>query len=213
MRTFILIFLVVGLFTGCRKSAALCLRQKNQHKIIALQPLGDYDQLQLQMLQKELHAFFRADVHILKTIAIPNSFRIAKDEMYIADSIVQFLLKLKNDSIAQVVGLTHKEIHTLKESKGSNDNKGKPMAYWYRIRGLGYVSHEACIVSDYSMASTNAILWHTRLRNAVLHEIGHNLGLAHCNDESCLMSEKNGDIAVLSQSGRNFCEKCRQKVK
>jgi archaemetzincin len=212
MRITLIIISFLIFFTACEKQASLSLKHTNAKKIIALQPLGNYNQQQLLMLQQDLRSFFQTDVCILKTIPIPQRFSRANDETYVADSIIQFLLQYKNDSVVQVVGLTHNEIFTVKESKSLDTVIGRPVSYWHKIRGLGYVSGEACIVSDNSLVSANAELWNNRLRKAVLHEMGHNLGLAHCIDDSCLMSEKNGDIAVLNKSGGDFCKSCRQKV-
>ncbi len=85
----------------------------------------------------------------------------------------------------------------------------------YEVRGifgLGYVSGNACVVSDYRLMSINKELLYNRLRKVIIHEIGHSLGLPHCSIDSCIMSESNGNISILNKSGGDYCIKCRMKL-
>lgn len=45
-------------------------------------------------------------------------------------------------------------------------------------------------------------------KKTVLHEIGHTLGLSHCEDKNCLMSIYNDNYIV-----EDFCEKCKKTLK
>lgn len=45
-------------------------------------------------------------------------------------------------------------------------------------------------------------------KKTVLHEIGHTLGLSHCDDKNCLMSIYNDDYIV-----EDFCDKCKNILK
>ncbi len=60
--------------------------------------------------------------------------------------------------------------------------------------------------------STDKELLANRLRKVIIHEVGHNLGLLHCSDDSCLMSELNGNIATLNKKGGDYCINCRRKL-
>jgi archaemetzincin len=44
------------------------------------------------------------------------------------------------------------------------------------------------------------------LKRVIIHEIGHNLGLSHCDNSNCVMSEnRSNDVNTIT-----FCEKCRK---
>lgn len=45
-------------------------------------------------------------------------------------------------------------------------------------------------------------------KKTVLHEIGHTLGLEHCDNKNCLMSIYNDDHVV-----KDFCDKCKKTLK
>lgn len=64
------------------------------------------------------------------------------------------------------------------------------------LRGATYQNADVIIVelNDYN-------------KKTVLHEIGHTLGLEHCDNKNCLMSIYNDDYVV-----RDFCSNCKKKI-
>ena len=64
------------------------------------------------------------------------------------------------------------------------------------LRGATYQNADVIIVelNDYN-------------KKTVLHEIGHTLGLEHCDNKNCLMSIYNDDHVV-----KDFCSICKKKI-
>ena len=212
MRIAILLLTITFFLTGCQKVSLISFRNNNQNKIIGLQPLGDYNEQELVSVRNGLSDFFNIHVVILKHIDIPETFRNSYEEKYSADSLVSFLSKLKNDTIVEVVGITHKDIYALREHKVQSNNKRSVLYELRGIFGLGYISGNSCVVSDYRLTTNDKELLNNRLRKVIIHEIGHNLGLSHCPVDTCLMSETNGNISTLNKLGGDYCKKCRHKL-
>lgn len=205
--------LVIALIQlSCRNASTISFKHNNLKKFIALQPVGNYNRKQLLYLQNELSQFFHIKVLVLSSIAIKPTLHLDLDEGYNADSILPVLLKETNDSIVQIVGITHNEIFILKESISEVNHKADTLHYYHDIFGYSFLSEKACLVSDYKLISNDTALWQNRMRKVAIHEIGHCLGLSHCSTDGCLMSEKYGDIANLNKPGGDYCTLCKKKL-
>jgi archaemetzincin len=217
MKILLAILTLTALQTNCRKHSIISLTHSNSQKIIALQPLEDYDTGRLTTVSKEISAFFNIRVLILNPVNVPQSAyssnkKYPGNDGYFADSLVQFLSQFINDTIITIVGITYRNIYTLKKFTVQLDKKISVFHEPYTIFGLGYIGGNTSVVSDYRLQSVDRGLFENRLKKVILHELGHNLGLSHCTVDSCLMSETNGDIVKLNKTGGNYCKKCRQKL-
>jgi len=197
-----LVFISLGLFDACTPSPYLSLKNNTQKQIIALQPFDNYDASILTDLAFDIRDLYNRPTIILKPIAIPYHFYDTVLRQYSADSLIMFLSALRNDTIAEVIGFTRDPIFTMKQN-------GSIPYHDENIFGLGHQPGNVCVVSDSKFCSTYRSLCYRRLRKVTIHEIGHNLGLSHCPDEKCIMSEKNGNTITLDKNGDDYCQKCR----
>lgn len=171
-----------------------------QVRAIALQPIAFSDTAKLREVQQEVHGLFGCPVYLLKDIPMPPSFlNRTKGERYSADSILAWLGQRKPDSVSILVGLTGKDIFTMKKGE-----------VW-GILGLGYCPGHACVISDARFRGTAPGLYDHRLRAITFHEIGHNLGLPHCKTPHCIMNDAEGRIATVDSCGEHFCAACRRQ--
>jgi archaemetzincin len=201
----LLLVLVVGmLFQGsCKRQPVLSLNNATQNQVIALQPLDDYTVPEIDTIIKNISRFYNKKVILLKSISIPGNFFNPTLKQYAADSLIALLSKLQNDTIVEIIGLTHKPLFTIKNAK--------PLPYFDEmILGLGYQPGNACIVSDQKLKHVNAQICTDLIKKLIIHEIGHNLGLPHCADEKCIMFKENGDIITLLNCKGDYCNRCRK---
>jgi hypothetical protein len=81
----VITFIFILLYS-CNKHYDNFLLNKNKEKIIALQPLGNYDTEQLHFISREISSFYNRKVMILPPVNIPETFRLSKDaELYLND--------------------------------------------------------------------------------------------------------------------------------
>ncbi|MEM7038651.1 MAG: hypothetical protein AAF570_16820, partial [Bacteroidota bacterium] len=108
------------------------------------------------------------------------------------------------DSVAFIMGLTHKDIST---TKGKYKDWG--------ILGLGQLPGPSCVVSTFRLGRKARNKRHIRQRLARVarHELGHNLGLPHCPAEACFMRDAEGKLATVDEEGDLLCGASRAKVK
>ena len=201
------------LLQGCNKHYDNFLLNKNKKKSIALQPLGQYNTGQLNFISREISNFYNRKVIILKPMDIPVSFRLGNnEELYSADSILQLLTANLTNDVIEVIGLTHKDIYTLKKEKYDPINNPHPGYSVHTIFGYGYLQGDCCVISDHRFHSPETLVSQHRLRTVTLHETGHNLGLQHCSTAFCIMSDQNGTIPVLDKSEKDYFKKCKDKL-
>lgn len=203
--------LAFTLFGSCSKNSAFSIKSGNENKLIALLPLGNYHKEVLDSLQKTVSTFFNRGVIILNDLPIPQKF-ITADNSCNADSLLTLLSHYTNDTIAEVIGITTNDIYQVTETHYLKEGKSHSFVFNKSILGLGYMNSNACIISTYKLTSPDKKLLNNRLRKVVLHEMGHNLGLEHCSNDSCLMSAQNGHMVMLNRAGGDFCVRCRRSL-
>jgi archaemetzincin len=203
--SFIILTLFLISFTNCRKQPLLSFENNNDKQLIAFIPIDSFNMFEIKSVLVELSVFYRKRVVILKPIDIPSNYYNKFLNQYFADSILDLLAKIKNDGIADVVGLTHQPIFMI--------NKDHKIPYYEeKIFGFGDHPGNACIISDNRFKIEDTAIYHSRLKKVVIHEIGHNMGLPHCKDDKCIMSPKNSSLIKLDTSDIYYCLKCIKKL-
>ena len=87
------------------------------------------------------------------------------------------------------------------------------------VEGLNFVFGLAMPSMGAALVFTKRLQWNTnievyrlRLLKESLHELGHLMGLEHCNNPRCVMSFSNSLIEV-DRKEAEFCDECRLKLR
>ncbi len=187
------VFILLCFLSGCSKTKPI--------KTIHIQPLGMVSNEYILSVKKSIKSFYGYDCKVLPQKKITNDIISKVTKRIEANKVLD-----KYNSEINLLVLTEKDICYFKD-------KNRPE---YGIFGLGGIkkNNNTCIVSTFRLklgATKQKTL--KRLEKVTLHEIGHNLGLYHCeNNEKCMMSAANGTIKRVDNVKVWFCEKCREQL-
>ncbi|MCB9334934.1 MAG: matrixin family metalloprotease [Flavobacteriales bacterium] len=182
-------------------------------KTIAIQTLSGFPDDIIDSVKQSIEDYYKFKTVVYENIEIPSEFYTnIKSPRYRADSIIHFLKINKADSIDHIIGLTTKDISTTKYSDNGQIKFPESKYKDWGIFGLGYRPGTSCVISIYRLKHPNMETYMERIKKVTLHELGHNLGLTHCNDPHCFMRDAAETIKTIDLVELNLCEKCLSKI-
>lgn len=197
------IFLIILLAASCNQSPG-----KNNKRPVKATPIKkvafiiyeNFDTMMLNTAISEVKSFYNCDASILPPQDLPAFAYYTPRYRYKADSLLKFQVGLLPSGTQSVIGLTNKDIST---STGNHDDWG--------IFGLGYCPGKACVISVFRLQNVAYDLYRERFVKVLLHELGHNMGLPHCNaDSTCMMNDAKGTMAQVDLERKWLCPNCRK---
>ena len=116
------------------------------------------------------------------------------------------------DSVFQIIGLTCVDIST--NHKDKNGVTFEPKAFYenWAVFGLSNLGKPGSVVSTNRIQGPNQKLVIERIQKASVHHLGHNLGLGHCNEKSCIMRGAAESVTMIDSVSLQLCETCRKKL-
>lgn len=168
-------------------------------KTVYIQPLGNVNNESLIMVKTSIEKFYGYKCVIEPRVLLTDDILAKSKTRYEASKILK-----KFDSHKNLLIITEVDIAT--KHRGSNE---------YGIMGLGYRPGKTCVVSTFRMkknVSKEKVL--ERLSKVSIHEVGHNLGLDHCNyDRTCIMNDARGTVKQIDMEKIQFCYRCNKMRK
>jgi archaemetzincin len=176
------------------------IKTKSDNRIIYIQPLGDVRPLYLQTVKIAAEKFYGFKCVIRKAIPLTRDLLANSKKRYEASKILR-----KFNSKENIFLLMEKDI-AWKDTAHKSDE--------YGIIGLGNRPGTVCVVSTHRLkgnVSEQKVV--ERLEKTALHEIGHNLGLNHCDKTpKCMMNDEKGTIQTTDKEQVYLCPSCRKAI-
>lgn len=180
--------------------------------VVAIQPLGTVEDDVITDTKLAIESFYGFNVQILDKKAMDErAYTEIRSKRYRADTMIRILKNQKPNDTDYIIGITDKDISV---TKRNGDGSIKEPSSKYRdfgIFGLGFRPGPSCIVSVYRFRKPQN-KFKDRFNKIVLHELGHNLGLKHCADKKCLMTDAAESIKTIDNANLDLCISCKQKI-
>ena len=200
--------LIVIFFFACTLIFS-CTEEKKTN-VIGLQSLNFFPNFYVDSISSAIERFYGFKTVALKNKIIPNNFfSTTKSARYRADSIVDLLNREMPDDVYQIIGLTCVDISTTKKDK--NGKTEEPVSFYenWAVCGLANHSKPGSVVSTFRVQGPNQKLVIERIQKISLHELGHNIGLRHCENINCCMHPKVESFKAVDSIALNLCIKCK----
>ena len=190
-----------------------CSNSIDSTTIVQIKQYNGFPKQELDTVVSTIESFYKVKVDVLKNQELYSSaFINVKSPRYRADSIIKFQKREINDTIDFILGLTHRDISTTKTDKSGKTKEPKYKYQDWGIMGLAYCPGNSCIISTFRIKTKDEKQYFSRLKKVSVHEFGHNLGLKHCNDKKCVMTDAVESVQTIDNAELQLCEKCNSAI-
>jgi archaemetzincin len=167
---------------------------------IYITSMGNVKNSDIVRVQKELSSFYDCNVIILPKVDLMTDTKVKGLNRYQSEKIFSNIIQKFYNKRGKVLLLTDVDICV---------NDGFNKEHW-GIFGLGMLYSKPCVVSTYRLKKNR----NNKLIKITIHEIGHTLGLNHCdNDKKCVMNDAKGKGSTIDEVNKYLCPKCKTKLK
>jgi archaemetzincin len=167
---------------------------------IALIPVGEVDQVLLSMLEEDLPGVFIAEVEVYSALPLGPEHFVKERGQYLADGLFDEFSSIVSMAGIILLGITEADLF----SPGMNfvfgiANRGRALISSFRLR------------PEFFGRAPNPGVFRRRVLIEAVHELGHALGLPHCEYPGCVMYFSNW-IGDTDRKGPEFCFRCARTL-
>jgi len=166
-------------------------------------PVGDLPAAVKREASSGLRSVYDFEVTIHDSQPVPEGAYDAGREQYRAEEFIELAGRIGN---------------------GEKNIAVTPKDLFYRRRnyvfGLAYLSGNGSVISTYRLQTSSdggfsersaGDIFADRVRKEVVHEIGHTLGLEHCDNARCVMNFS-PTVREVDVKEENLCGSCQRNV-
>ena len=199
-------FLILIFFICCKPKI-------NNETVVGIQPYKGFPKTKTDTIAKAIAKYYNVKTIVLSVKELPKTaYTNYKAPRYRADSLIKIQNKNLTDKIDFVLGLTDKDICITKYDEDGSVKKPTNKYTDFGIMGLAYSPGKSCIISSFRLQHKNKNTHFSRLKKVAVHELGHNLGLPHCADKKCVMTDAVESVATIDNANLDLCENCKSII-
>lgn len=206
MRT-VLLFALIGFYgVGCRVESV---------PTVALQPFDSFEEPLADVIADAIHQTYGLEVTILPARPLPTeTFIHIRAPRHSADQLIQKLRDEKPDNADYILGLTSADLSYVKRDENGNVPHPESRYSDWGVFGLGFRSGVSAVMSTHRLRHPNDTVFAGRARKIALHELGHNLGLPHCESdtENCVMQYTTHGVRTVDTMSAALCQQCHEHL-
>jgi archaemetzincin len=172
-------------------------------KLVHLLPVGDLDAAALDELCRAIPRYFPVGCEILPSVLDPSFAYHPERQQHHSSEILQGMQKFAGPSSWRVLGVASVDLYIpiLKYVFGEAQLEGRcAVVSLYRLRQ-----------EFYGLPSDESLVRQRLLKEAV-HELGHTIGLRHCQDYRCAMASAHA-VEWIDLRDPAPCEACGAQTK
>lgn len=168
--------------------------------------LGEFPAPLVDEVAGALSAEYGVEVERLPARVLPARAYYSPRRRYRAEKLLDFLrasIPGTAPARARILGLTTVDISTTKD----------PHVDW-GVFGIGDIGGRAAVVSSLRLRRKARDPAHvaSRVRRTAVHEVGHTLGLDHCDEPRCVMLDAEGSIRNTDSGTGHLGARCRRRL-
>jgi archaemetzincin len=190
-----------------------CTKKVDKTTAVGIQSYAGFSKEKADSIAMIIRHYYKVKTIVLPVIDLPKStFTNVKSPRYRADKLLAYQNAKCLDTLDFILGLTDKDISTTKKDNSGNIKSPQWKYQDWGVMGLGQCPGSSCIISIFRINHKESKIVMTRLKKVAVHEFGHNLGLPHCPNKNCVMTDAVENIATIDREKLALCKACKAKI-
>jgi archaemetzincin len=174
---------------------------KKEKLKINVTTMGTVKKSDVDLVLNEITKFYGANVILLPKIDLIKDSKVSGINKYHAIKILNTIEEKYPNTQHKVLLLTNYNICMDRTLNGvTHKNWG--------IFGMAKLGKKPCVVSTHNMGKN----YKDRLIKVSIHETGHSLGVPHCKNTKCVMTDAKGKGSTVDNATIWMCEECKSKI-
>jgi archaemetzincin len=192
---------VVALLAWAASVGAASASERGPRPSVCVLPLGPIDASSVETARSGIEAAYGFPALTRPSADLPEEAWYPERKRYRAERLLEWLdARLPQEQGCTIlIGLTSKDISTTKDLYPD-----------WGIFGLAEIEGKSAVISTFrlSWGGKPERVVRDRLVKVVNHELGHVLGLSHCDTDRCLMEDAKATIRTVDAEDGRLCARC-----